>query len=158
MVADAAGEHRGGRVLEGHLDTAGAGPDGDPVAGAHAGRVQAVHDRRVGLQLLADPVDHDDVAGLAGGSYAWTVSVFYPEAVFDVATSIFAIVFVLFGGAGTLAGPLLGVVLLYGLYNAIGITVPQYFQLIYGLLIMLLVLFLPNGLVSLFSRRGRRVP
>ncbi len=58
----------------------------------------------------------------------------------------------------TLIGPLLGVVILYGVYNTIGITVPQYFQLIYGALIVALVLFLPNGLVSLLTRRGIRVP
>jgi branched-chain amino acid transport system permease protein len=55
-------------------------------------------------------------------------------------------------------GPILGVVILYGLYNAIGISTPQYFQLIYGLLIMGLVLFLPNGLVSLLRRWGINVP
>jgi branched-chain amino acid transport system permease protein len=98
------------------------------------------------------------VAGLVGGVYAWHISVFYPEAAFDVGTSIFAIVFTLFGGTGTITGPLLGVLLLYGLYNLIGITVPQYFQLIYGCLIVMLVLFLPNGVVSLLTRRGLRVP
>jgi len=67
-------------------------------------------------------------------------------------------VFTLFGGAATLLGPVLGVLILYGLYNTIGITVPQYFQLIYGALIVGLVLFLPNGLVSLLTRRGIRVP
>ena len=35
---------------------------------------------------------------------------------------------------------------------------PQYFQLIYGALIVALVLFLPNGLVSLLTARGIRVP
>jgi branched-chain amino acid transport system permease protein len=57
-----------------------------------------------------------------------------------------------------LLGPVLGVVILYGVYNTIGISVPQYFQLIYGALIVGLVLFLPNGLVSLVGRRGVRVP
>jgi branched-chain amino acid transport system permease protein len=66
------------------------------------------------------------VAGLAGGVYAWYVSV--------------------------------GVIILYGIYNLIGFTTPQYFQLIYGLLIMGLVLFLPAGLVSLATRRGWHVP
>ena len=98
------------------------------------------------------------VAGLMGGAFAWHISVFYPEAVFDLSISIFAIVFTLFGGASTLLGPILGVVILYGIYNAIGITVPQYFQLIYGGLIVALVLFLPNGLASLLARRGVRVP
>ncbi|MBV8926010.1 MAG: branched-chain amino acid ABC transporter permease [Bradyrhizobium sp.] len=98
------------------------------------------------------------VAGLAGGIYAWYVSVFYPDNVFSGEFSIFAIVFALFGGVATIAGPILGVLILYGIYNLIGFTTPQYFQLIYGLLIMGLVLFLPAGLVSLATRRGWHVP
>jgi branched-chain amino acid transport system permease protein len=98
------------------------------------------------------------IAGLAGGVFAWYVSVFYPETVFSPEFSIFAIVFALFGGVATVTGPILGVIILYGIYNAIGISTPQYFQLLYGLLIMGLVLFLPNGLVSLFKRWGIDVP
>ena len=74
------------------------------------------------------------VAGLAGGVYAWYVSVFYPDNVFSGDFSIFAIVFALFGGVATICGPIVGVVILYGIYNLIGFTTPQYFQLIYGLL------------------------
>lgn len=98
------------------------------------------------------------VAGLAGGVFAWYVSVFYPDNVFSADFSIFAIVFALFGGVATIIGPLIGVIILYGIYNLIGFTTPQYFQLIYGLLIMVLVLFLPAGLVSLATRRGWHVP
>src|SRR5262249_41600499 len=98
------------------------------------------------------------VAGLAGGVYAWYVSVFYPDNVFSAEFSIFAIVFALFGGVAPILGPIVGVIILYGVYNLIGFTTPQYFQLIYGLLIMGLVLFLPAGLMSLATRRGWRVP
>lgn len=98
------------------------------------------------------------VAGLAGGVYAWYVSVFYPDNVFSGEFSIFAIVFALFGGVATILGPVVGVVILYGIYNLIGFTTPQYFQLVYGLLIMGLVLFLPAGLMSLATRRGWHVP
>ena len=98
------------------------------------------------------------IAGLSGSVFAWYVSVFYPETVFSPEFSIFAIVFALFGGVATVTGPILGVIILYGIYNAIGISTPQYFQLLYGLLIMGLVLFLPNGLVSLFKRWGIDVP
>jgi branched-chain amino acid transport system permease protein len=98
------------------------------------------------------------VAGLAGGIYAWYVSTFYPDNVFSGEFSIFAIVFALFGGVATIIGPIVGVIILYGVYNLIGFTTPQYFQLIYGLLIMGLVLFLPAGLVSLATRRGWHVP
>lgn len=98
------------------------------------------------------------IAGLIGGDFAWYVSVFYPETVFSAEFSVFALVFALFGGVATVTGPVLGVLLLYGLYNVIGISTPQYFQLIYGALIVLLVLFLPNGLASLLQRRGIDVP
>jgi len=97
------------------------------------------------------------VAGLAGALYAWNLSVFYPDAVFSLQISVFAIVFALFGGVGTVLGPIIGAGLLYALYNAIGISGPQYFQLIYGVLIVGLVMFLPEGIVSLLTRRGINV-
>ena len=91
-------------------------------------------------------------AGLIGAVFAWRTATFFPDAVFDLNFSIFAIVFTLFGGAGTLAGPVFGVLLLYGLYNAIGLSAPQYFQLAYGVLIMLLALFFPEGLAGIARR------
>jgi branched-chain amino acid transport system permease protein len=123
----------------------------DPVSASMAG-VSVVRMRVIAW--LASAL----VAGLAGGVYAWYVSVFFPDNVFSSDFSIFAIVFALFGGVATVTGPVIGVVALYGVYNLIGFTAPQYFQLIYGLLIMVLVLFLPAGLVSLATRRGWRVP
>ncbi len=123
----------------------------DPVSAASAG-VSVVRGRTIAWLLSAL------VAGLVGAAFAWHISVFYPDTAFDLGVSIFATVFVLFGGATTLTGPLLGVLILYGVYNWIGITVPQYFQFIYGALIVGLVLFLPNGLVSLLTARGIRVP
>jgi branched-chain amino acid transport system permease protein len=123
----------------------------DSISAAMAG-INVVRERVVAWLLSAL------IAGLVGGVFAWYISVFYPETVFSGEVSIFAIVFALFGGTATIVGPLLGVVILYGIYNAIGISTPQYFQLIYGLLIMGLVLFLPTGLVSLLRRWGIDVP
>jgi branched-chain amino acid transport system permease protein len=123
----------------------------DPISASMAG-VSVVRGRTIAWLLSAL------IAGLVGGVFAWHISVFYPDTAFDLSVSIFATVFLLFGGATTLCGPLLGVFILYGIYNFIGIAVPQYFQFIYGALIVLLVLFLPNGLVSLLTSRGIRVP
>jgi len=123
----------------------------DPISAGMAG-IKVVRERIIAWLLSAL------IAGLAGGVFAWYVSVFYPETVFSGEFTIFAIVFALFGGNATVVGPILGVVILYGLYNAVGISTPQYFQLIYGALIMGLVLFLPNGLVSLLRRWGLNVP
>jgi branched-chain amino acid transport system permease protein len=123
----------------------------DPISAGMAG-INVVRERIIAWLLSAL------VAGLAGGVFAWYVSVFYPETVFSVEFTIFSIVFVLFGGSATVVGPILGVIVLYGIYNVVGISTPQYFQLIYGALIMALVLFLPNGLASLLQRWGINVP
>ncbi len=123
----------------------------DPISAGMAG-INVVRERIIAWLLSAL------IAGLAGGVFAWYVSVFYPETVFSVEFTIFAIVFVLFGGSATVTGPILGAVILYGIYNAVGISTPQYFQLIYGALIMGLVMFLPNGIVSLLQRWGIDVP
>ncbi len=98
------------------------------------------------------------IAGLSGGVYAWYVAVFYPTTVFSLEISVFVIVFVLFGGIGTLVGPLIGSLVLYSFYNFIGISTPQYFQLSYGLLIIIFALFIPNGILSIFEKRGIHVP
>ena len=118
----------------------------DPVSAAFCG-VNVVRERLIVWLVSAV------MAGLIGGTYAWDLSVFYPSAVFTLQISVFAIVFALFGGVGTVIGPLLGAAVLYALYSGIGVSAPQYFELIYGALIVGLVLFLPNGLMSLLSRR-----
>lgn len=120
----------------------------DPVSAGMAG-VNIVRTRT--LAWLASAF----IAGLAGAIYAWHISVFYPGTMFDLNISIFAIVFTLFGGRATVWGPIIGTVVLYGLYNWIGFSTPQYFQLVYGLLIVGLVLFLPNGVMSLIGRRRK---
>lgn len=122
----------------------------DPLSAAMAG-VNVVRERMVAWVIAAV------FAGLAGGIFAWAISVFYPSAVFDLSTSVFAIVFALFGGVGSVYGPMIGAIVLYGLYSFIGISQPQYFQVIYGLLIVILVLFVPGGLAGLLrSIRGKR--
>lgn len=122
----------------------------DPISASMSG-IRVVWVRTIAWLLSAL------IAGLIGANFAWYVSVFYPDNVFSSDFSIYALVFALFGGVSTVLGPIFGVILLYGLYNYIGITEPEYFQLIYGLLIMALVLFLPNGLASLLRRWGIHV-
>ncbi len=129
----------------------------DPLTASVAGINVA---RARGIAWLASAV----LAGLAGGISAWVTSVFYPETVFAINISVFAIVFALFGGVGSVLGPVFGGIILYSLYEYIGVSSPQYFQFAYGLLIVILMLFLPGGLASvaraarsLWERTGGRV-
>ena len=121
----------------------------DAYSAAMAG-VNVVKQRSIAWLIAAG------LAGMAGALFAWATSLFYPTTVFNPAVSVFAIVFALFGGTGSLWGPTLGAVLLYGVYSIIGISNPQYFELIYGFIIILLVLFLPRGLVGIGKSVSRR--
>ncbi len=114
----------------------------DAYSAAMAG-VNVVRQRSIAWLIAAG------LAGMAGALFGWATSVFYPTAVFSSAISVFAIVFALFGGTGSLWGPTLGAIILYAVYSAVGISNPQYFELIYGVIIVLLVLFVPRGLVGL---------
>ncbi|HVB88874.1 MAG TPA: branched-chain amino acid ABC transporter permease, partial [Beijerinckiaceae bacterium] len=89
----------------------------DPLSAAMAG-VNVVRQRIIVWLISAG------VAGLAGGVYAWSLSVFYPDAVFTLDLSVYAIVFALFGGVGTVIGPLVGAGILYSLYSGIGVSTP----------------------------------
>jgi branched-chain amino acid transport system permease protein len=89
------------------------------------------------------------LAGLAGGLYAyvrlsfWRISdVFSPAWTFD------ALLAVVIGGAGTLFGPVIGSIFLVVLSEIFANTMGQAHLIIFGFLFVLVVLFLPNGLMG----------
>ncbi len=97
------------------------------------------------------------MAGMAGSIFGWATTVFYPSAVFDTSISVISIVFALFGGTGSLWGPTFGAIVLYSAYTAVGISNPQYFQLIYGVIIIALILFAPKGIVGVAKTTRARI-
>jgi len=89
------------------------------------------------------------LAGLAGGLYAyvrlsfWQISiVFSPSWTFD------ALLAVVIGGAGTLGGPVIGSIFLVVLSEIFANTLGQAHLIIFGFLFILVVLFLPQGLMG----------
>ena len=91
--------------------------------------------------------------GIAGAVYASWVHYIEPPDVFDVLYSVKPIVMVLLGGAGTLFGPLLGAALFLSLEELVWRNYISVHTGVLGLLIVLLVLFLPKGLLFAFKRR-----
>ncbi|TFZ02578.1 branched-chain amino acid ABC transporter permease [Ramlibacter henchirensis] len=88
----------------------------------------------------------------AGAVYASWTAYIEPADVFDIMFSIKAIVMVLLGGAGTLLGPVLGAVAFLALDELVWRNFLTLHTGILGLLIILLILFLPMGLTT-FSWR-----
>jgi branched-chain amino acid transport system permease protein len=89
----------------------------------------------------------------AGGVlYAIYLSFFEPHLVFNIATSVELALMAYIGGAGTILGPAFGALLL----QLAGDVFRQYFQqanlLIYGVLIIAVIRFAPEGLAGGLSR------
>jgi len=94
--------------------------------------------------------------GVAGAVYASWVYYIEPPDVFDVLYSVKAIVMVLLGGAGSIFGPLLGAAAFLSLEELVWRNYLEVHTGVLGLMIVVLVLFLPRGLISLSQRFGRR--
>ena len=98
--------------------------------------------------------------GAGGAFYVQVFQYIDPGIAFGPATSVEALVAAIVGGLGTLWGPLLGAVLLHLLAeitrNLFG-QLPGLNLVIYGVVLVLMVMFLPRGLAGVFDRlRSRR--
>ena len=96
-------------------------------------------------------------AGIAGAVYASWIHYIEPPDVFDVLYSIKPVVMVLLGGAGSVLGPLVGALLFLSLEELVWRRFLEIHTGVLGLLIVMLVVFLPRGVMSLRSRRSARV-
>ncbi|MDQ3043887.1 MAG: branched-chain amino acid ABC transporter permease [Chloroflexota bacterium] len=135
----------------------------------------AVGTSRFGLKLLS--IRDDEVAAQAMGidttkvkMLAFTLSAFFPGAagaiyarhigfidpltVFAVIWSIRAIATAILGGQGTIIGPIIGAVALTLVSEEVWIRDPNLYQVIFGGLIVLVVLFMPGGLIALMRGWG----
>lgn len=92
--------------------------------------------------------------GLAGGLIAWNRSYIDPPSMFDPTIDLQTVVFVLFGGIGTVWGPFLGTLVLMVVGEQFLVYFPNLELALFGLVVILTVLVFPGGLVSLVNRFG----
>lgn len=89
--------------------------------------------------------------GTAGGLYAAWVHYIDPSDVFDILYSVKPIVMALMGGLGSPLGVVCGAFVYLGLEEVVWRNYIQIHSGVLGVLIILLLLFLPHGLVSLHA-------
>jgi len=87
-----------------------------------------------------------------GGLVAWNRSFIDPPSAFDPTLDLQLVVFTLFGGIGTLWGPLLGTLVLMLVGEQLWAYVPELQLALYGGLVILVVLAFPGGMVGLANR------
>jgi branched-chain amino acid transport system permease protein len=86
--------------------------------------------------------------GIAGGIYGPMISYISTQSIFGVGWSIKPIIISILGGIGTLFGPIIGGVILIFIDQILWERFLELHTLIYGLMLVAIVLFLPNGLIK----------
>jgi branched-chain amino acid transport system permease protein len=91
--------------------------------------------------------------GLAGGLFAHLKGYIDPS-VFSIETSLLIFCMVIIGGMGSLPGAVIGAVLLSFLPEIVR-PLAEYRMLIYGILLIILIIFMPKGIISLIRKIPR---
>lgn len=93
--------------------------------------------------------------GVAGGIYAYYLAYIHPDIVFDVNISILVVLMALFGGGGSWLGPVIGAVLLTLINEGLSTFVrAELARIIYGGLFIIVTIYMPNGIIDFFRKRG----
>ncbi len=89
------------------------------------------------------------IAGIAGSLYSYYIFHVGPDAIFSLDWMLLPLMMTVVGGTGTVLGPVIGAALMYAVFDFARIAVPEYHPVISGLTIILVMLFLPRGLVRI---------
>jgi branched-chain amino acid transport system permease protein len=102
--------------------------------------------------------------GMAGAIIATRRTYIDPGIAFNLNTSFLPVLMALFGGMGTLLGPVIGAVVFTYLGETLLTSFPDLYMLLFGAVLILSMLFMPNGIVGLLQmiwgkiRGGRGAP
>jgi branched-chain amino acid transport system permease protein len=99
------------------------------------------------------------IAGFAGGIFAFYCGTYYYYAPFELGWSFDPLLIAFIGGAATTVGPIVGAVVFVILKELFASHLGQVNVLIFGIVFIITVLFLPNGLVGAarIFRRSEKV-
>ena len=96
------------------------------------------------------------IAGLAGSLYAFHEGFVWPN-MLGVVFSTQVVLYVLFGGSGTLIGAVIGTVIVEGVSFWLSDNYRDIWPIILGVLLLLVIMFRPLGLISLVLGERERV-
>ncbi|HEV1996489.1 MAG TPA: branched-chain amino acid ABC transporter permease [Candidatus Acidoferrum sp.] len=96
------------------------------------------------------------LTALAGALYGSAFQFIVPDSILSLEISIQIAIITMLGGAGTLLGPIVGAVLLLSASEVFKNQFKESHLLIYGILIVVVVLFLPEGIVGGLQHRLRK--
>jgi branched-chain amino acid transport system permease protein len=89
------------------------------------------------------------LAGVAGSIYAYYLFFLKPDSMFSMNWMFYPILVCVLGGAGTVFGPVLGAFIVAALFAYGNVYFTGYQTVVSGLLIILVMLFMPEGILGL---------
>ncbi len=93
------------------------------------------------------------LAGLAGGVYAYYAAAVRPGYLFSALWTFDAVIIAFVGGVGTIAGPIIGAIFFVLLKQLLSLYLPGGSHvMVFGILFIIVVLYLPGGLIGLISK------
>ena len=95
------------------------------------------------------------IPGVVGGLYARDQGYIEPISVFPLLTTVTMIVMALFGGKGTIWGPVLGAVTLFVFQEMVWTRFLYLHQILFGAIIVFVVLLMPRGILGVLQERYR---
>jgi branched-chain amino acid transport system permease protein len=102
--------------------------------------------------------------GMAGAIIATRRTYIDPGIAFNMNNTFLPVLMAMFGGMGNLVGPVIGAAVFTYLGDELLSTFPDLFMLIFGVILILAIMFMPNGILGLAQqawrkiRGGRRAP
>lgn len=97
------------------------------------------------------------IAGVVGGLYAQRIMYLEPTGTFAFDISLNVVLMAVIGGAGTWQGPLIGAPLVLLVADALRVTVTsEVNRVIFSIIVILIALFIPGGIMGLWTRWRRR--
>ena len=93
------------------------------------------------------------IQGLTGGAYAHIYGFVSPDGSFSVDFTLLPIAMALLGGMHSTWGPVVGAVVLGGVSEFLKLKIPYGHLMVYGLIIVVAILFFPRGIVGTLGQR-----
>jgi branched-chain amino acid transport system permease protein len=91
-------------------------------------------------------------SALAGGIYAYWITFIDPASAFDIGLNVKMIIMAVFGGPGTVLGPVVGAFLLTAISEVLASEVTTLAGLFFGLVVVAAVVLMPRGLADVFQQ------
>ena len=91
-------------------------------------------------------------AAVAGGIHAYWITYLDPTSAFDITLNVKMIIMAVFGGPGTIFGPVLGAFVLSAISEVLATKVTSLASIFFGLVIVAAIVFMPRGFADVIRR------